>query len=198
MYIEFDFNAIMFLLMVVLHQGTRSKTAAAEPGGGQTLWLCQLQLAEGGDGGRQCDQTVDAQRVSAAAATKEGDETRGVAGTQRAASLERHQSAFCPEPQALQNCGPKPCAQSVYMHTHVNSHEHSSNLCFEKACARTGFNPKTVFNRPLPVEPNSPSRAAINILCGCVPAQLTYTVCICVCMCVASVKLICLVDVYSF
>lgn len=174
---EFDFNTMIFLLMVGLQQGTRNE-ASAGAGGGQTLWLCQLQLAGGRDGRRQRDPAADTQRVSAAAATKEGDETRGVAGTQRAASLERHQSAFCPQPQTLQRCGPMHCAQLVQMHTNVNMHKAQSRIpCFEEACASTGLDPKTAFNRPLPVERHSPSRAAINILCGCVPVQRTYSVC---------------------
>lgn len=65
----------------------------------------------------------------------------------------------------------------MWTHTCRNS---SNLMSFEKACAQAGFNPTTAFNRPLPVEPNSPTRTAINILCGCVPAQRTYSVYVCV------------------
>lgn len=193
MCIELDFNAIIFLLMVSLKLGIsrtrRRPDFVAVPAAARRRrrWR-QAVWSDSGRSASQCCSDKGRRR----------DERRGVAGTQRAASLERHQSAFCPEPQTLQSFGPMPCAQLVHMHTHVNTHKHSSNPCFEKAWARTGVNPKTAFNRPLPVEPNSPPRAAINILCGCVPAQLTYSVCMWVCMCVTSVKLICLVHVHSF
>lgn len=97
------------------------KPGISRPGGKQTLWLCQLQPAEGGGGGSVIGQRALSES-DCSAATKEGDETRGVAGTQRAASLERHQSVFCPGSQTLQSCRPVPWPLLVHMCTNVNTH----------------------------------------------------------------------------